>query len=468
MLKRKYKIILFIVILLSLFIRLYPVAARLPGIYWHDEKNYIETALRFGSGEFMPYQLSHGGIFYIFLFILYGLYYLVGFLMRMFTSPLGFYLEYLKDPSIIFILSRSAIAVSGTLMLVFVYKSALILFKDFKIALISMLFASFSLLSVQLSSVAYADMFSVMLLVMAFYIGIKGMVDNKEIFIYISSFLVGLATAAKYNCVFGIFFVILMEIYRYKANNRETKFSFVVKSMFVKVFVFFIAFIIGNPFILNGFAMFYRDTIVLMGEGYLVDNPYKFPFSLWFHIKYHLRNALGLPLEILFILGLFYGFLKDKKKFILISIFPITFYFLFSNSIGFCLHLLPIVPFAAIISAKVLIDILERVKIRSLFFSLLISLIILFPTFNNSLKFIFIVPKVDTRAIGKDWIESNIQEGAVILQEGSVSRDIIMSPQIMPNLDTVQRDIAYSVSNKGSGRAFSIIRDNMDYIYVFY
>ena len=35
----------------------------------------------------------------------------------------------------------------------------------------------------------------------------------------------------------------------------------------------------------------------------------------------------------------------------------------------------------------------------------------------------------------------------------------------MPNLDTVQRDIAYSVSNKGSGRAFSIIRDNMDYIY---
>jgi len=457
--KKRNTIILIIILLASIIIRVYPIKAQLPNIYWHDEKNYIETALRFGSGDFMPYQLSHGGIFYIALFILYSLYYVIGFLIGIFTSPINFYISYIKDPSVIFIISRITVVASSILMLIFVYKSVYILFEDFTISAIAMLFASFSLLSVQMSSVALADMFSVMLLMAGFYTGLKGMSVNKKTLIYIASFFVGLSTAAKYNCFFGVFFIILFEIYSDKINVNIIK-----RIVFIGLF-FVIGFVAGNPFILKDINMFYRDTMIVMGKGYIVDNPYKFPFSLWFHIRYHLRNAFGIPLEILFISGLFYGLFKDSKKFILISIFPITFYFLFSNSIGYCHHLLPVLPFAAIISSKVLVDMLKKFKITSSLYLLSIAFIIVYPTLNDSLKFISIIPKTDTRTIGKKWIETNVPLNSKILQEGCVSRDIIMNPQIMPNYDTIKRDMEYAILNKGSGKAYSIIYNNLKYIY---
>jgi len=49
-----------VVILFSLFVRLYKIDANLPYTYWHDETNYVETALRFGSGNLEPNTMQHG------------------------------------------------------------------------------------------------------------------------------------------------------------------------------------------------------------------------------------------------------------------------------------------------------------------------------------------------------------------------------------------------------------------------
>ena len=452
---KKQKVILFIILVLAFLMRMYSIRAQLPQVYWHDEKNYIETALRFGSGNFMPYQLSHGGFFYIILFVEFMIYYGVGFIFNLFNSPLSFYISYLSDPSPFFIIGRLTVIVSSLFMVLFVYKTGKLLFERMT-GVIAALFAAFSLLSVQLSSVAHADMVSVAMLIASFYIGVKAFIKRKPWLLYVSAFLGGLATALKYHCVFSLSFIIVLEL----IYNRDKKGLYLLKAVFLKSLVFIAGFMIGAPFTLN-LAMLYRDTVIVMGKLHLVESPHRFP--LLFHLKNHFRNAFGVPLQILAISSVFYALIKRKGKVLILLLFPFSFYFLFSNSLGFCHHLLPILPFIVISSAVLLADVFLLFRAKpSQWLCFLTAIFIVSPSAIDSIKYTLIVPGRDTRAISKQWVEKNIEEGSVIMEEGNVTLDTVLGPPLRPNRMSMKRDIGEALRKGGSGESYSIMLKHMD------
>jgi hypothetical protein len=448
---------IFLIVFVSFIIRLYPINAQLPNIYWHDEKNYIETALRFGSGTFFPYQLSHAGFFYIVLFFEFIVFYLLGFMKGIFESGIDFYLYYLKDPSMFFLIGRFTVLMSSLVMIVFVYKSAKRLF-GYNIAIIAAIFSSFSLISVQLSFFAHADMLAVSILMISFYYSIKGIQEGRNKLLYLSSFLIGLSAATKYHCVFGILFIISFYIYKKTINAISVKYF--VHETFLILLFFILGLALGAPFIFINPAMFYRDTFLLMGQGNIIENPYRFPII--FHIKNHMRNAFGIFLEIIFIAGLVHGFLKRSKKIIFISIFPITFYCLFATSIGFCHHLLPILPFVSMIAAVFLKDITSTYRFR---LQILMALFIIFPTLFDSIKFILLVKAPDTREIARNWIENNIDTNSKILEEGHVAKDPVLCPAITPDYKTIKRDIDYIKDKGGSCFSYNLMLKNFNQLY---
>lgn len=455
----RYKKLLLLVLFFALIMRLYPIVSQLPHVYWHDEKNYIETALRFGSGTFMPYSLSHGGFFYIILFCVFGIYYVFGFLIGLFNSPLAFYLSYLKDPTVLFLIGRGVVIISGVLMIIFVYKSARLLCHEV-VAAVASFFTAFSLLSIQLSSVAHADIMSVMILLLSFYIGLKGTLNDQNSRMRVASLLVGLATATKYYCIFGFSFIIAFEVYRHiflKGMTKKEAWN-TVKNVMLDAVIAFAAFVAGSPFVLMNPEMLYRDTIA-MAKDQLGGHTYSFP--LLFHLRYHLRNGFGLPLALLIIPGTLFGLIKRKKAYIFTSLFPLTYYLLLSQSIGFCHHLLPILPFAAIIIAQFLYDIASRLKKKfRLLTYLAISLLVILPTLKDSLALMLIMPKQDTRTIAKEWIESNIPPDSSIAMEGCVNEDIILGPTILQNEKSIQRSIVNIKLKGGNARPYYFLLDN--------
>lgn len=456
----RYKTSLFLLLFFVLAVRLYPIASNLPHIYWHDEKNYIETALRFGSGTFMPYNLSHGGFFYIILFFVFAIYYVIGVLIGIFNSPLAFYLSYLKDPSVLFLIGRAVVVLSSVFMIMLVYKSARLLCHEV-VAFVASFFTAFTLLSSQLSSVAHADMMAVMIMLLSFYVGLKGALNDRNSRIRIASLLVGIASATKYYCIFGFSFIVAFELYRHIFRKGITKKEIwnVAKNIMIDAVILFAAFVAGAPFVLMNLEMFYRGTVIVLGKGLITGHTETFPFL--FHLRYHLRNGFGLPFELLIILGTLFGLIKRKKTYIFTSIFILTYYIVLSQEVGFCHHLLPIVPFAAIIVAQFLYDVVLSVrwKFRSLLY-LSISFFVIMPTLMDSLKLTLIMPKQDTRTIAKEWVESNISPDSSIAMEGCVQEDIILGPPILQNEKSIQRDIATVKSKGGSARTYYILLDN--------
>ena len=72
---------------------------------------------------------------------------------------------------------------------------------------------------------------------------------------------------------------------------------------------------------------------------------------------------------------------------------------------------------------------------------------------------------MDTRNQAKAWIEANIPEGTTILSEGYVATIAIQGPPIVGNIQTLNRDLEYTLSLGGSGLPIKIKIANFNDFY---
>ncbi|HAL46426.1 MAG TPA: hypothetical protein DCP37_01605, partial [Dehalococcoidia bacterium] len=94
----------------ALLVRLPMIGAGLPAIYWHDEYNFIEGALRIGSAGITDVSFGgygHGTLTYFLLFGALGLFFAVGRLTGAFAGSDDFVQSYLLDPSAVFLVART-------------------------------------------------------------------------------------------------------------------------------------------------------------------------------------------------------------------------------------------------------------------------------------------------------------------------------------------------------------------------
>lgn len=447
--KRPVYLVLFVVILVALAMRLYPIGANLPYTYWHDENNYVEDAMRMGKGSFEPAAYYHGGLYQLILFLLYGAYYFFMRIAGIIQSPMAFLIGYIKDPSVFFIIARSVSALCGTAL---VYLSYLISARIFtrRAALVSAIFMAFSLLMFQMSIFALADVPSVLFLAISFLCVVRSVqaVSDRRLY-YAAAIFAGLAASAKYFSVFGVVFIYVAAFLKYRDEDRRGS-PFALVSMLVSASsLAMVGFFMGIPSALFNLARFYNDTIA-MGGVYVASDPHKYK---WLYIfTNHFRNGLGIPLELVFICGLGYAFLKRSKWDLLLLAFPVAHYLVFMNSTGFAYHLIPSVFFVSILAGRFLDSMIAMTPLKkSILAAIIAALIVVSPSLYETIKLVGVIMGSDTRTMAKSWVEKNIKSGSVIMEEGYVSEAAVNAPQLICDEPCIERELKQIISRGANG-----------------
>lgn len=441
-------IILSAIILGAIAVRLVPIAANLPYMYWHDENNYIESAMRFGSGNLNPMSLFHGGLYQLLLFLSYGAYFIFQMVACHIHSKMDFYLSYIKDPSSFFLIARGMSVFCSIGITYLTYAIASRIYNK-NAGLSAAIFSAFSLIMIQISFLALADMTAIFILMLSFLILVHsiGRPEDRILF-YVSSLLVGLAVACKYHVVFGVASLYVAAFIKSAASPNRWRKCFELSA--IGSVIVLAGFLIGMPYLVLRYKDFYNEAFVNMGRQYILNNPDK---NTWlFYFTHHLKNGLGIYLEVLAVLGVAYALLKRSRWDLLLLSFPVAYYLVFMNSVGFAYHMLPALPFLFILAAG-LLDGLTSKMFKKLSGVALISLSVLIvsPSFGDALRYVKVITSRDTRIEAKGWIEANIARDSRILAEGYLSAVPVHTPPIGDNMNTLERDLADTLHAGGSG-----------------
>lgn len=459
---KKETVLLLTVLAISLVMRILPVASDLPYCSSLDERSYIETALRFGTGTLTLPSFFHGGLYQLILFLEYAAYFVLGRALGAFSSSTDFFLAYIKDPSLFFLLARVTVALCGAGVVWLSYAIASTTYQR-RVGLLAAVFTAFSLLTFQMSFLALADMPAVFLLLLAIYLAVLSVQQPGERRLYCAAAaLVGLATAAKYHAAFGI---IPLAVAAFIKNwSRQDRIGRIVQ-LGVLGFVFVAAgFCIGLPQFVVDPSRFYEDVFHGIGSQYAGYNPDR---DAWrFLFAHHLRNGLGIPLEVASLLGLAFALYKRSKWDFMLLSFPASFYLLFMHSVGFAYHLLPAVPFMLILAARFLDAIVEKgLRGESLGASVLLASVVVAPSLLDSLRLVQVMRSPSTKTAAKTWIEAHIPDGSTLMAEGYMFTDPIFGPPLVESRSSLDRDRAFVKEKKGAGRIPELRLSHYEWLY---
>jgi len=433
----------------ALGMRILPIASDLPYFSSLDEATYVENALRFGTGAFKLSSYFHAALYSLILFLEYATYFVVGRMVGLFSSSTEFLLAYLRDPTSFYLLARGTVVLCGVGVVWLSYLIASRMYHQ-RVGLIASLFTAFSLLMFQMSFLALADIPSVFLLMLATYLAVRSVAQPEERRFYCgAAAFVGLAAACKYHTGFGVVTLAVAAFLKCKDHEHRAR-AFVQLTALGGVFTV-MGFCVGMPQVFLDTAACYEDIFHRLGGQYLGHNPDRNAWLFWF--THHLRNSLGIPLELASLLGLGFALYHHSKWDLLMLSFPVSFFLLFMHSVGFAYHLLPAVPFLLILAARFLDAVAEKLQFRApIAASLLLAAVVATPTFLDSVRFVQVMRSPSTKTTAKTWIEEHIPGGATIMAEGYIFTDPAFGPPLVENPSTLKRDIAFVMENKGTGR----------------
>ena len=484
-------LLIVLIFIIGFYLRICHIAHGTHYIFNHDGQNFIEQALRCGKGALKPLGMLHGPFLPYILFFEYGLYFLINLLIGKMSCPTDLLKEYVIDPSKFFMIGGLTIVFFsiGVMFLVnFICKK----YFNEKIALCATLFTAVSFYMVYLAHVIKEDILVGFFILYSYYFALKALntIRWSRPF-YISALFVGLAVSVKYYAFIGVFIILAALIFKLK--DREITVGRFFGIFFKSAVIITSIFVILNPYAIINFKGFINGLTGLGNVFFKSSDLYnRQPLLLYsiFSIE-----GIGWPVFLLYLSSFFFIF--SNRNILLCNVFPIFLYLFFS----FFKRVMPYFlvsafPFILISSA------FSLVKLSELFvkngaclglspgflgrntashrgarnlgtrhrgepaigfcggrmykkvcagFIFVIAILCASVTFVVSWKFCRVLNAEDTRIIAKRWVESNIKEDSKILIEGSYTFNIISTPQLRENMNTLELELRAIKESGGSG-----------------
>ncbi|MFB3896341.1 MAG: ArnT family glycosyltransferase [bacterium] len=444
----EHKWLILILLLASLF-RLYGLQFGLPYQYHPDEVKYVILALKVGAvGLNVGYFDNPTGYVYL-LFFEYGFLYLIGRLLSIFHSTKDLAILYYQNPTIFYLLGRITTLIFGVGTVWLTYAIGK---KSFNrtVGLIAALFLACSFGHIRDSHFAVPDISMVFLLMLSFYFIVQFWFAEKKSkpFLLLSAGVAGVAIGFKYTAGLILVPLILAMIFQRKKLGDKLKiqvfwfFGFLVLSL--------LGFLIVCPYALLDFPKFWagiKNLQYMDKTGHFGLDPSVNGYL--FYIQ-SLSWQLGWLICIIGVIGIGFTFYKYKLFAIILCTFPILFYLFMGNSkLVYDRFMLPVLPFIAISSSVLLINLIEKIKGYRILTPMLTIICIMQPlvyaTYSD-----YLLTQKDTRTIAKEWIEQNIPSGANFVMEGYgppltanreylqnwLPREIISEPYLVTQLPT--------------------------------
>ncbi len=436
---------LFAIILIGFVLRVWGIGFGLPDLFHADEPTAINMAMAMGQGDLNPHAFWKPALLYYLLLLEFGLYYIIGLCMGMFSNTMDFVRLFLNNPTSFYIIARITTgAIMGSLTIIPAYLLGKRCFSK-RVGMLSALFLSVNFLHVRNSHYAWHDIPMALFISLSF-LWIYNIYDKARIRDYIiSGIMAAIATAFKYNAVILVVPILCAHILKTKEEGRSLRSIIFDIRIAYCVAAFLVIFFLYNPFLLldiKGFLTTFRAQASVVGfTGY------------YHHLRHSIVGGMGLAQVILVAVGTIFALYKYRNKAIILISFLAVYYV----SIVYCgqpheRYIIPIIPLLAIFSGVGCATIGGIYKKRrSLLY--VIAVIALLQPLLMSVYTDYLFSSTDTRREASEYVEENVPEGEKIAMTHT-----FFSPQLKPTIDQIRdkREYLDSAEALSSARAKKI------------
>lgn len=420
MLKRT-NIGLLIILLISLFIRLKGIMFGFPYVYYTDESILVNHAMAFGTGDLNPHYFIWPHLMMYVLFIIYGIEFLLGYLLNIFTSTTDFVALFFSNATWFYLPGRLISAFSGVYTSYYLYRLGAKYFNKttgYIAAFIIVVSTTHSMFSHYVKTHVPAAL----LVIIGIGLCLEIINGKDRIIDYIKAgFVFGIGTAVIYHVGFSVlclFTVALIQASERSKGLKNFLLNFPYLKLFAGGFTSIFAFFLCSPYIILDYRSFISEFLtsgLLRNSGtYWVEGPL---FSFTSTI-----NGIGFPLGLLLIPALVYPFFKRGNKYIWViwtqPVLLMLIQMLFSSKQYH--HTLIIYPAVALLIAYFSVDISRRLLKRYfnpdfvvIILLIALSIIPLIKSYSISTD----LSKTDTRTVAREWVMENIPHHSKIIMD---------------------------------------------------
>jgi len=410
--------ILLTIVALSLFLNIYGINWGLPALWHPDERDTIRSIVIPMARHLdpNPHNFLKPSFYYYFLEIILSPFFLY---YKIAKPAMVFGLDFV---SIVTLISRTVTAIIGTASVFLLYLIGKTFFNA-NSGLFAGLFLAISMGFATHSHFAYMDIPMIFLMLLMVLLSLQYLETHRISKLYLASLAGGLAISTKYNAGLPVILILLIcnwdqisVIIQKERTIKERIKAILPKPLIISIMLVSLGFILGTPFSLLDFPAF-AGTI--LKQMFIAKHGYKgfVGSTSWSANLSDLKYALGMPLFLLSIGGLFWGFVSflrnpNRKAAVLLSI-PIIYYaYIGSWHISQLRYILLIIPLLVLWAAGLVGSLLK--SMRGLRIPIFIVVVLImsysgFYTFRGVRCF-----SNDTRKISGEWIRANIHPQSLI------------------------------------------------------
>lgn len=412
-----------ILTLVGLGIRFWKIDHGLPHFFYSDEGIFTYLALNMGGQGLNPHYFLHPNLFLYLLLFLDGAFTLGGMAMGIFTRPGDAWQLYVQDPTVFYVIGRSASAVLGTLTIPLTYLIGKKVFNE-RVGFLGAFFLTFAFLPVQWSQLAYSDSLHTFLTTLAFFFAFRASQEGNIRNFVLAGLISGLSASTKYQGLATLLWGPLASSFFAHKNKMNPVTQLFGKRSFLFLLFFVLGFTLGTPFWIFEFDRFQREVLWnwanLKTHG-LGQLGYEGNWNWFYYLNTALTYGLGLPLGICGLFGIILLASQRKLENLFFIAFP-TIYFL---GIGFsrvrqAKYLLPAFPFLCVAVGFFLVTaitkMMGRESKRSALVYWLAAFLIVLPTLLDTGRNAYLRMFPDNRESVYAWIRENIPQESRVLK----------------------------------------------------
>lgn len=424
------------IVAIGLLLRLWGVNQGLPFSYYSDERHFINRAMSFGTGDFNPHWFHKPALYMYLLFIEYGLFFLVGKVVGLFSTVSDFARLYVNDLSIFLIIGRITTALFGTATVFLTYRIGERIYEK-RLALLAACFLAFTYAAVNGAHDVKADIPAAFFTLLSFFYICQILETGSRWSYSLAGLFAGLGVATKYSPIILLFPFFVAHVIYLRSKRPFPWRSMINGNLLLGFLLLWVGFFLGSPFNFLD-PSFFQSQVVPIFEGGNATGGGAMDFSLvrflslLLHPLIHFStvilraNGMGILLGSLSLLGILFLIYRGQKGGRLIALTVLSYIyisdFMFS-SYAEARHFNMLYPFLGLGAAAVSLRIMEEVlprrpKILGFHRSALVvalPALLVFPSAYRIVRFDYRISHKDTRTVAKEWVEMNIPPGAKIL-----------------------------------------------------
>ncbi len=395
-------------LLLGLVLRLWGLDFGLPHTATRpDESFLVHRALTIAGGQWNPHFFNYPTLHLYLLAAVYGFYYLICLLLGTTVGTQDFLLQFLLDPSDLYLLGRSVTALMGTATLFCCWHLGRTLGGSAAAAAAAILLAS-TFLHVRDSHFLTVDVPAAFWVTASLAALVEYACHGGRRSLILGAILAGLAISTKYNAALFLP-AMLVAIWTSPGGDRR-------RDLTLAFGLTAAAFFCGSPFIALDPGAFWRDFLFEwqhFGRGHTQQ---ELGIGWFYHLSFTLRHGLGLPLMIGAIAALVWLAIRRLPG-DLVLLTAVFGYFTVAGAGEslFVRYAIPLVPLLCVATGVAL----ARLTEGRLVIVVTASLMMTVPTAIAAVAHDRLLAREDTRELARQWIERQIPSGARIALTGS-------------------------------------------------